>query len=485
MSLRWRWALTLALVAALAIGLTAWAATLSADRQLRGAVDANLRERAAHVSRGEIPDSHSGPEVRRNLGGDVPQPEERPSVLDDLPRAAGRSRIVDLDAVLQVFDREGGVVLRIGPDQVNLPIETVDLGVATGAGRSVIRDVRIGGVAYRMITARLWDPARDNASGTAFQIATDVSRVNANLAGFTRRMVPIGVIGILLVGLTGWILASRAVRPVSDLAEAAEQIAATERLDTETRLNRSAPGEIGRLATAFSAMLSALATSRKQQQRLVSDAGHEFRTPITALKTNLETLLRQNQNLTDEQRRRMLEAALAESNQLAGLATELVDLSTDVHQNNEDYDDIETDELASDIAHRFRRIGGKKVVITGKGASVKGRRSQLERALGNLVDNAVKWATERVEIHLDGGRVRVTDDGPGISEEDLPHIFNRFYRSRDVRSTPGSGLGLAIVQHLVVAHGGTVFARNGASGGAQVGFELPVERVKEPPDRSE
>ena len=114
---------------------------------------------------------------------------------------------------------------------------------------------------------------------------------------------------------------------------------------------------------------------------------------------------------------------------------------------------------------------------------VAGRRTQLERAAGNLVDNAVKWAGSRVEIVLDGTTLTVRDDGPGIPEEDLPNVFRRFYRSAEARSMPGSGLGLAIVDHLISAHGGTVFAGNSDDGGAEVGFTLPpAERAEGSPE---
>lgn len=453
MSLRWRWALSLGLVAALAIGLTAWAAVLSAGRQLGGAVNADLREKAAVVikSAGALP-RESRTQLAK-LGLDI----------------------IEEGMVLQIFDPNGEAVLRIGREEVIPPIDAVDIGVVSQSRRWVVRDVRISDVPYRMITALLQRPLAEDSTALGFQIARDMSRVNANLAGLTRRMVPIGGIGILLVVLTGWVLASRAVRPVRDLTETAEQIAATERLDAAGQLDRSAPGEIGRLAAAFSKMLSALSVSRREQQRLVSDAGHEFRTPITALKTNLETLLRQDRRLSESQRRQLLEAAVTESEQLAALATELVDLATDVQHHYEDLSDIDLGDLAADVALRFRRIGPGELSVTGEGTSVKGRRSQLERALGNLVDNAVKWAVSTVEINLEGGKVTVRDDGTGISEADLPHIFGRFYRSRQAHTTPGAGLGLAIVDHLIAAHGGTVFARNRPDGGAEVGFILPVE----------
>ncbi|MCQ3803209.1 MAG: HAMP domain-containing sensor histidine kinase [bacterium] len=453
MSLRWRWALSLGLVAAVAIGLTAWAAILSAERQLHGAVNADLREKAAVVikSAGALP-TGSRPHLAK-LGLDI----------------------VEEGMILQIFRPNGETVLRIGRGDLIPPIETVDVEVVSRNRRWVLRDVRIRGVPFRMITARLPHLLAEDSSGLGFQIARDMTRVNANLVGLTRRMVPIGGIGILLVGLTGWFLASRAVRPVRNLTEAAEEIAATERFHSAGQLDHSAPGEIGRLAAAFSRMLSALSASRREQQRLVSDAGHEFRTPITALKTNLETLLRQDRQLSDIQRRELLEAAVTQSNQLAGLATELVDLATDVQHHDEDPTDIDLGELAADVALRFRQIGPTELSVTGEGTSVRGRRSQLERALGNLVDNAAKWATTTVEINLEGGKVTVRDDGPGIPKDDLPHIFRRFYRSRQAHPTPGSGLGLAIVEHLITAHGGTVFAGNRAHGGAEVGFILPVE----------
>ncbi len=451
MSLRWRWALSLGLVAALAIGVTAWAATLAAGRQLRGAVDADLRQRAVQVN--------AAPGAL--------------AVQETLQRRPRRTGIVDFDAVLQVFDRAGNAVLFIGPEGVVPPIADSDLAVLEGPGQPFIRDVRIGSARYRMITAPLRRASDDGGPQLAFQIMRDLSPVEDNLRGLAGRMVLIGAVGVLLVAVTGWFLASRAVRPVTDLTEAAEHIARTERLDGGGRLNRSAPGEIGRLAGAFAAMLSALSASRREQQRLVADAGHEFRTPITALKTNLETLDRQGERLSDRQRDELMKTAIEQSDQLASLANELVDLATDVQLSHEEFADVDLEELAREVAQRYRRVGGKQVVVSGEGAVVSGRRSQLERALSNLVDNAAKWAVTRVRIQLDGPTVTVVDDGPGIAEQDLPHIFRRFYRSPGARSTPGSGLGLAIVDHMVAAHGGTVFAGNSADGGAEVGFTIP------------
>ena len=454
MSLRWRWALGVGVVAAVAIGLITVAAIVSAERQLRGAVDADLRQRAGELTRRSGSIRIEGRAQRDRL----------------LPR------IVDLDAVVQAFDSNGAVILRIGPEGVVPPIDPADLNILRGGGRSLIRDVEMDGVPFRMITVRFRPVPGDTQSTVAFQIAVNRSRVDANLDELTRRLVTIGVIGVLLVGFTGWLLASAAVRPITNLTDRAERIASAERIDVGGRLDITAPGELGRLAKAFSSMLASLRVSREEQQRLVSDAGHEFRTPITALTTNLEILRRQGDRLPAEKRQDLTEAALAESRRLAGLAAELVDLATDAHHTDEPTTEVDLRLLADEVADRFRQLSDREITISGVGATVRGRRSQLERALGNLVDNATKWADKTVVIALDGTSVTVTDDGPGIPENDIAHVFDRFYRSHDVRSTPGTGLGLSIVEHLIAAHGGSVRARNGAAGGAEVGFVLPATR---------
>ncbi|MDE0375845.1 MAG: HAMP domain-containing sensor histidine kinase [bacterium] len=450
MSLRWRWAVGLGLVATLAIGLMTVAAIVSVERRLRGAMDEDLRGRATQV---------------HELTGRLFEQgeEQREEVLP---------RIVN-DAAVQVFDEDGAVLLRVGPAGVTPPVEATDLEVVAGARPTFLRDVRIGDNLYRMITVRIQLRETTPSMVVAVQILADQSQLESNLAALTGRLLSIGAVGVLLVALTGWIMASRAVRPISDLTHAAEHVATTEDLSAGERLDLSAPAEIGRLATAFRSMLNSLRVSRQEQQRLVSDAGHEFRTPITALKTNLEVLRRQDHRLSEEEQDELIEAALRESNQLAQLAAELVDLTSDVRHAAEPIQDVDLGTLARELRSRYVRVPGKEVTVAGGSSVVTGRRTQLERAMSNLADNGIKWAERRVEIVVEGGTFTVRDDGPGIPAEDLPHVFRRFYRSAEARTMPGSGLGLAIVDHLISANGGTVFARNSADGGAEVGFTLP------------
>jgi len=208
MSLRWRWAVGLGLVAALVIGLLTLAAILSVERRLRGAMDEDLRERATQV---------------HELTGGFEEGEERREEV--LPRIVN-------DASVQAFDETGAVLLRLGPAGVSPPVDAADLEVAAGTRPAFLRDIRIGDTLYRMITVRV--QLREGTPGAvvAFQILTDQSQLQGNLAALTRQLISIGAVGVLLVALTGWIMASRAVRPISDLTDAAEHVAsAAERLD--------------------------------------------------------------------------------------------------------------------------------------------------------------------------------------------------------------------------------------------------------------
>jgi two-component system sensor histidine kinase MprB len=135
------------------------------------------------------------------------------------------------------------------------------------------------------------------------------------------------------------------------------------------------------------------------------------------------------------------------------------------------------DDLVGRVVERARRRSGREILLTAEPAAVEGRPAMLERAVANLVDNALKWGPEEepVEVLVADGVVEVRDHGPGIDEADVPHVFDRFYRSPAARAMPGSGLGLAIVRQIVEAHAGKVWAAAAEGGGALVGFSIPTE----------
>jgi two-component system, OmpR family, sensor histidine kinase MprB len=434
MSLRWRWALTLGTVAALAIGLSIAATLGLAARQLRDQVDEDLLQRAQAVA------------------------DEPFRALRPVTRPGG---VTDLDAIVRVLDPSGEVVLATPNDPGFRP----DF---PEGDQILLASQEIEDRLYRVVSRRI----EVRGSDGVVQIGIDITRDARAVSVLIGRLLVIGLGATVAAGWIGWLLAGRATRPIRHLSEVASEVARTERLDAD--LDTDAAGEVGTLARSFKSMLDALATSRRQQQSLVSNASHELRTPLTALRTNLETLQRSFDRLTPEQRQELVAAAVAEVHELAELSAELVDLATDVRHSDEPTVTIDLGDLAQRVADRFARRTSVAIQVEGEGTEVDGRLGQIDRALTNLVSNAIKWSPPdgTIRIVLAGSRVTVLDDGPGFAPADLDHVFERFYRSDAARTTPGSGLGLAIVEHVVAAHGGSVFATNRPEGGAAVGFAL-------------
>jgi two-component system sensor histidine kinase MprB len=201
-----------------------------------------------------------------------------------------------------------------------------------------------------------------------------------------------------------------------------------------------------------------------------------MRTPLTSLRTNLE-LLEHLEQLPASERAELLEAVQVDVGELTHLLTELVELATDV-SDDEVPEALDLAELARQVVQRASRRSSRDITVVETGAEVlvSGRPLMLERAISNLVDNAVKYspAGTPIEVTVGPGRVEVRDHGPGIAPEDQPYVFERFYRSTAARTEPGSGLGLAIVEQIVARHGGRAWASSSPEGGAVVGFQLPV-----------
>lgn len=454
MSLRWRWALSIAAVSILAVAASTVIALVTTDRELREQVDEDLAGRFAVASRAVPAVAPRGPFDRT----DRDPFETRPGGRFDA------SQLVGLDAVVQV-SVEGETTV---PGDPVLPTR----GYRTLEDGPLLETIDVGGTSYRMISGQVQGP-RLALVERVVQIAIDVEDIESATSRLARQLAMSGLGLALVAGVAGGLLARNALRPIEQLTAATDALAMS--ADSDRPLPTGAPGEVGRLAVSFATMVASLRQSREQQQRLVADAGHEFRTPLTALVTNIDTLLRRDAVLTPDQRQELLEAAMEETTQLATLATELVDLASDAGPRAEPHSDVELTDLATAVAERYRSRTGHAIEVTGTRRSVLGRPHQLERAISNLVDNATKWSPtdQTIEIVIDGRTVTVRDRGPGIPETDLPHVFDRFHRAVESRSTPGSGLGLAIVEHIVASHGGSVFARNRPGGGAEVGFRLP------------
>ncbi len=310
------------------------------------------------------------------------------------------------------------------------------------------------------------------SDGSVVQIGRSTAENHRVLDSLRARLIVFAAAAVLGAAALGWLLATRIVAPIRRLRSAAQLIADTGELDHD--LPSTGPGEVGSLTTSFATMVAALADSRARQQQLVADASHELRTPLTSLQTNAELLGRGDQ-LTVEQRRQVSAGIRSEVHELTDLVSELVALARDPGKDDEPVTSVDLDALAREAVGAARRRSDRTIVLSVHDARhVRGRERLLGRAVTNLLDNALQHGAGDVEVELEATTISVRDHGGGIPEEDLPRVFDRFYRTDASRTEPGSGLGLAIVAQIAEQHGGTVFARNHPGGGAVVGIALPV-----------
>jgi two-component system sensor histidine kinase MprB len=302
--------------------------------------------------------------------------------------------------------------------------------------------------------------------GGALQIAKDVNDLQRAQNAMRGWLLALGPVGIAITALAGWWVARRTTRPIQQLASAAQDIARTRNL--ATTLTVSGDREVTQLATSFNAMLHALHQSSDQQKQLVQDASHELRTPLTSLRANAELL--QRDSLDEATKQAVLRDIAAEIDELTDLSSELTALASD-QRLVEELQPINLRDACDDIASRAMRRTGRTIEVTSENpATVMVRPTQFDRAIGNLVDNALKFCPtpDQIEINIIGSRVDVVDHGPGISDTDKPHVFDRFFRATATRALPGSGLGLAIVQQFADDHGALVSVTDTPGGGATV-----------------
>ncbi len=330
-----------------------------------------------------------------------------------------------------------------------------------------IRTIDAGSIRYRVVTV----PTQE---GGALVLAQSLEPQDRVLEKLGLVMLLFGLAGVIAAGLAGWAVARNGLRPVRRLTESVEEIARTERL---TPLPVEGDDEVARLAGAFNSLVSSVDGSRVRQRQLVADAGHELRTPLTSLRTNLD-LLSQADNtggLPAKARAELLGDVRAQIEELTTLIGDLIELAREEPAAPV----VEAVDLAEVVERAIARVRLRAPGIAFESRLhrwlVEGESSALERAVTNLLDNAAKWSPPdgRVTVRLRDGLLSVADQGPGITDQDLPHVFDRFYRSTESRAMPGSGLGLSIVRQVAERHGGTTKAASGPEGGALFTFRIP------------
>ena len=349
-----------------------------------------------------------------------------------------------------------------------VPLADNDVSVAKGLSSPYFRDVRYRGVAMRLYTMRL-----PSSSDGLARSARALTEANATIARIRWLLVGLTLGGALAAGLLGLLAANAVLRPVRALAGAVREVSATR--DLNQRIPVTGRDELASLAADFNVMLTALDESQQAQQQLIADASHELRTPLTAHRTNIELLARPD--LPAERRQRVLAAAVRGIEELSALVGDLIQAARD-GRSVDARAPLALDELVAGAVTRARhRSPGLHFESRLEPCRIVGARPRLERAVDNVLDNAIKWSPPggTVDVRLAEGMLTVRDHGSGIADADLPHVFDRFYRAPAARALPGSGLGLAIVKQTVDDHGGSVSVANADDGGVRVSILFQPE----------
>ncbi|HVE76230.1 MAG TPA: HAMP domain-containing sensor histidine kinase [Actinomycetota bacterium] len=317
--------------------------------------------------------------------------------------------------------------------------------------------------------------------GVALQVARVGDAGPPNIAGTVltdaELWARVAVVGGVLAFIAAALVAFIATMPIRKLSRAAERVADTRQV--AQGITGEGTGDMRKLTRSFNRIVGALGDSLSSQRQLVTDASHELRTPLTSLRTNIEVLLRV-ESLAPEDQKKLLRDVVEQIDELTFLISDLTDLAR-VGDSAPESVDVRLDRIVERTVRRMERNWPKvSFEMAIEPTTVRGVASKIERAVSNILDNAAKWSPDggTIEVSVSSGELRVRDHGPGISDADLPHIFERFYRADDTRGQPGSGIGLAIVQQVAESHGGSVSAQNAQGGGAIVRMTLPESQLE-------
>ncbi len=361
------------------------------------------------------------------------------------------------------------VQIKLGSDHITLEQEDIDVIY----GRSSF--------SQRQARSRLVLTTATGVEDWSLVLVQDLAALRSMTSHMAVVFVIVAGIGALIALMAGWAVARTSLVPVQVLIEGTERIAETDDL---TPLPVYGSDEMTHLTESFNDMLRSLQESRVRQSQLVADAGHELKTPLTSLRTNIELLMMASRStqamISDEDTADLERDVLGQLEELTTLVTDLVDLARE-DASEAVYEPLGVGDILDGVIDRVeRRRSDVNFQYDLIDWYLMGDHRGLSRAFLNILDNAAKWSpqggTVRMQMRqIARNRVSISvhDEGPGIPEKDRELVFERFYRSVESRSMPGSGLGLAIVKQVMESHGGSVRAIRSPYGGACMVLELP------------
>ncbi len=387
-------------------------------------------------------------------------------------------RFVEADVYAQILSSTGDVLdesLSMGG--FGMPMDEQSVGQAMN-GSNQYRSVIIRGVPIRVYTTALQLP---NGELRVLEVGRTFDRIQSTLTRLQRTLLIGNLALVVLAAGVGWWMAGSSLRPIIRTTRAVQAIGESQRLDQ--RIEYAGPNdEIGELVHTFNRMLDRLEASIAAQKRFVADASHELRTPLTTLRLNVELLRKDPAGLTPE-RAEVLDDIASELERLSRLVYGLLDLARADAGLHLVKQPVRADELLRDVYQQVRPTADGVLLAVGDlvPTTLSASPDYVKQMLLTLVDNALTYTPPGGRVTLDlerDGRwvkFQVTDTGRGIDAEDLPHIFERFYRARAVRHQRGTGLGLAVAQWIAREHGGHIEVQSEPGQGSTFSAWLPVE----------
>ncbi|MFZ5882002.1 MAG: ATP-binding protein [Chloroflexota bacterium] len=314
------------------------------------------------------------------------------------------------------------------------------------------------------------------------QVATNLSNSDATQGDLFSSMLISALMTVLLAGVLTWIILSRALQPIQDITTTVDQINRADDLSRRIPYRPRADDEISEMVDSFNQTLERLETLFTSQQRFLADVSHELRTPLTVIKGNVDLMRRMKQ--IDEE-------SLTSIDQEAGRLTRLVGgllllAQAESGKLSLNLKPVELDVLLVEVFQEMRVLAGAKVRVHLKEIDqlqVSGDRDRLKQVLLNLAANAIQYTPQDGDVYVslarvsDQARMTVRDTGPGIPPEDLPHIFERFYRAEKSRTrsrASGFGLGLSIAKWIVEHHNGRIEVESKEGKGTTFVIWLPL-----------
>jgi len=378
-----------------------------------------------------------------------------------------RSRLPPMDEIaspgmyMQLVDGDGNVVIKsdsLGTQQLPPGTWPEEQGQETSTVITKI-DSDDGGDVRTMILAATLDLGGETH---LLQVGQSLAAIDAVLARAGLFLIASIVLILTLAVLSGAFLIRRALAPVRHITGTAQGIESS--ADLSQRVGYRGPkDEIGQLATTFDHMIERLDRALKSQRNFVADASHELRGPLTVMQGNLDLLKR---NLSDDDRQESIKVLETETVRMSKIVADLLVLAELDSGQADPKEMVSLRDLLVDAHGRARQLAGNRLITIAREEDLwaKGDAHRLEQVLNNLVDNAIRYTPDggaiTLSLHRDGewALVEVADTGIGIAPDQLPHIFDRFYRVDKARSRAkgGTGLGLAIVKGIVDQHGGKI-----------------------------